>query len=831
MRRRKNFWRREKTGTDDGKCRELSSLVQFYFNTANQMSRQKKKSKRESQKVKPNQKDLSLSDKHKFTGKIAPAPIKMKYFEASIKDDLPHTFEERLKMLKEIGRKAAEQFPDKYKNIQEWFKKYDQPKILAFSFYYFLTAPAGYDEEAVTGKIDFQPFYQELLQAFSLTLPRSYEADPFSQEVQDFKNSLREIGDLYRSKQLQFPDSVLTIDDMPIHLIRTEMIMQTTAVRNWSYDHNMKKVTLDLARKVSDAFMVHHGFDPVIFLELLYRMTQEVEIKINQHGLKTRLFLKKTSYSTVIDSYESLFPVEKIPKEKQKVFWENCGKNLNKLKSLFLLHSDFFLEDIFSFDYKTLESYTQGIISGEKLKLIFKELSFEFGDLEKHNIDHFLLGNPVQEKPFIQITENDTVFSTMYTVLTHFSIGLLEGLCAADVKLREKYNIARADYLEEEISSLFRKAFPTAKIFAGSKWKAKDGKIYENDLLVIIDQFALVIEAKAGMVSPPAKRGAPDRLFKTLKELIEEPSEQAMRFIEFLTENTGDLSLKVKKGPNNNFNSAELCYYIPLGVTLSHLGMTSTNLKQLIRAGVTNKKIEDLATSISLTDLEVVFDLLPNTAEKLHYLQRRRELESNIEYIGDELDLLAWYLDDGFNLGEDQEKYGLFKMDLKSKELDHYIIGTANKEKVTKPFLRRSPWWKDILNRLESKKPENWLTISYLLHNVNYEDQIVLAKMKDQLTNAILTGKTEEKHNWIILKTAEKKRQFTIAVYCYTDSLKDERNDMISDILYSDEMEGMKGTLVIAINVDQKHYPYSSLAFRISPELFENKYMRKNENI
>lgn len=266
-----------------------------------------------------------------------------------------------------------------------------------------------------------------------------------------------------------------------------------------------------------------------------------------------------------------------------------------------------------------------------------------------------------------------------------------------------------------------------------------------------------------------------------------------------------------------------------IGVTLSDLGMTSTNLKQLIKAGVTKKNIENLATSISLTDLEVVFDLLPNTAEKLHYLQRRRELESNIEYIGDELDLLAWYLDDGFNLGKNQEKYGLFKMDLKSKQLDHYIIGTANNEKVTKPSLRRSPWWIDILNRLESKKPEHWITISYLLHNFNYEDQIILSKMKDQLTNAILTGKTEKRHNWILLTNAETKRQFTIAIYCYTDNLKNERDDMMSDILYSKEMEGMKGALVIAINVNQKHYPYSSLAFRMSPELFENKYMRRNK--
>jgi hypothetical protein len=51
-------------------------------------------------------------------------------------------------------------------------------------------------------------------------------------------------------------------------------------------------------------------------------------------------------------------------------------------------------------------------------------------------------------------------------------------------------------------------------------------------------------------------------------------------------------------------------YFIPLGVTLTHLGMMGCNLKQLIRAGVTKKTIEELAPSINLTDLESIFSLL-----------------------------------------------------------------------------------------------------------------------------------------------------------------------------------------------------------------------------
>lgn len=788
------------------------------------MSRKKRKNNKSSQKGKRSTKNNINSPDFDNRG-CAPAPIKMKYFEASI-NDLGSSVEERLEMVREVGRVAAEKFPKQYRSIQEWFQKYDQPQLLSFCFYYFLTSEVGYDEEAVTGKLEFPPFYQELLQAFSLTIPRSFKATPFSNEIDNFKKNLQEMGELYRTKQLQFPDTVLTAEDLPHHLIRTEMIMHTTAVRNWSYDHKMKKVTTDIAKKIASNFIEHHGFDPVAFLELLYKMTEMVEKKINEHRLKTKEFCTPSSYRSVIETYESLFPVDKIPKENHDHLWKHFAKNLRNLKAMFLMHSDYFLEKIFSFDFKTLASYTS--ISEEKLKEIFQKISFEFGDLKDAEIDHFLLGNPVQEKPFIRVSD-DTVFSTMYSVMTHFSMGLLENFCAENNKLRQKYTIARGSYLEQEVKSLFEKAFPQAQIFAGSQWIGSNGKQYENDLLVIVDRFALVIEAKAGMVSAPAKRGAPERLFRTLQELIEDPSEQALRFIEFLNENRGDLSLKVKKGPNNRFNSADITYFIPLGVTLSHLGMTSTNLKQLIRAGVTKRSIEELVTSISLTDLEVVLDLLPQTAEKLHYFQRRRELEANIEYMGDELDLLAWYLDDAFNLGKDQEKYGLFKMDLKSKELDNYIIGSAKNENVIKPGLRRSQWWKDILDRLEKMQPQNWLEISYLLHNINYEDQNTLIQMRDRLAQDVKMGNTKQRHNWILLQTGEKKRQFSIAVYCYTDSLKDERNDMMHTILESDDMEGMKGTLVIAINVDRQHYPYSSLAFRNAPELFETPYLKTKD--
>lgn len=782
-------------------------------------NRKKKKSTKKAKKL-PSAEHLLKKMQETRT---APAPIKMKYFSMEYSGHQNMTREERLESLRNIGYEASKEFPEKYKLLQFWFTKYNQPKLLSFAFYYFITSPAGYDEEAVTGSLEFPPYYQELLQAFALTLTETYNLQPFSSEVQKFKDDFKRVGELNRLKYFNFPETVEDADDLPYHLLRTEIMLHTTAVRNWSYDHKMKEVTLSLASRIAPSFNKIHRFNPVVFLNIIYRMTEVVEERVNMHRLKTVEIMRYEDHEKIIDAYESQFPVNKTNRVQRKELWEMCGRDYKKLRAMFLMHSDLFLEELFTFDFTTLAGYTDGLISAEKLKDIFGHISLKFGDLADADAELFLLNNPVHDKPFIKVSENE-VFSSLWMIMTHLSIGFLENFCGEDEQLRKKYHDVRASYLEVQVTNLFKESFPMANIFPGSKWRGADGKYYENDLLVIIDHFAIVVEAKAGIVSPTAKRGAPDRLFKTLQELIEKPSEQAMRFIEFLKNNPGNLSLMVKKGPSNRIDTSALKYFIPLGVTLSHLGSLGSNLKQMIQAGVTKKPIEELAMSVSLTDLQVIFDFLPLAVEKIHYLQRRRELEANVTYMGDELDLLAWYLDDGFNLKNDEE-FSLYKMDLKSKELDNYIIGAAKRERVSKPELNKTKWWKDMLLRLEKKQFKEWLEASYVLLNIPIGAQQEFERLVEEMKWKMHQGKADFPHNWILLTTAEKDRRFVIAGYCYHDSLSDARNDFMADILYDSTMEGAKGKLVIGINVDKPHYPYNVLASWLSPELFDNKYI------
>ncbi|WP_421446408.1 hypothetical protein, partial [Agrobacterium tumefaciens] len=282
---------------------------------------------------------------------------------------------------------------------------------------------------------------------------------------------------------------------------------------------------------------------------------------------------------------------------------------------------DLRLADINSFSLdRALELVGEGTDKAA-LQALLEKISFRFGDLADANKEHFVLSNPVLNRPFISLGDG-AYFSAVWGVLPHLLLDILEDLVWENAGLRDLYTKSKALYLEVELERIVRAGFPNGQVFTGSTWQTSDGVTFENDLTIVIDSFAIVFEAKSASVSDPARRGAPSRLAETLRELIESPSEQAHRFIDRLKSEPCVHKFRTKRGVVNEIDSGAVKHYIPIGVTLSHLGFIASNLKKLIAAGIVDKKLEDLAPSINITDLESVFELLTREVEKVHYLSR-----------------------------------------------------------------------------------------------------------------------------------------------------------------------------------------------------------------
>jgi len=558
-------------------------------------------------------------------------------------------------------------------------------------------------------------------------------------------------------------------------------------------------------------------------LDILFESVELTNQRLNEHLNKLRS-LKVSNYLEVFKKYEEAFPeVERQSEEVKKDLWVHSGKNISNLSFFLFSHAELFLPRLFTFsldDFKSLGKYDGDAIT---LTEIFDSLSYSFGDLSANDKDHVFLNNPVHEKPFIKL-DAYSYYSAINFLFFHIGVDLLESFIARDQQLRDNYLKLKGKYLEDNLEKLFASAFPTGTLLTGSIWRDTiSSKVYENDLVLLIEDFALIIEAKSGTITPPARRGATDRLAKTLKELVVEPSEQAIRFQNYLIDNPQLHTFKTKRGGKNKIDSSKINYYIPLGVTLSNLGGIGCNLKKLTGAGVVEHGLDELAPSISIKDLEIIFELLPLEAQKLHYLSRRREFEAHMKFHGDEMDLFAFYLDTGFNIGDTEynDTHHL-NLTLKSKEIDPYIIGKSRGVIVKKPGLLMTRYWSDILNKIEADKGRMWLQSSYALLNASEDDQKMFEKNFDKLKSMLRNGKAPKKHNWVMMACGPERRRYVIIGYPYQNITKEERNDMLSEIITHEKVQGCRSIVIIGQDIGRPHYPYTLLAGRLETNFFDS---------
>lgn len=728
---------------------------------------------------------------------------------------------ERRKRIIEGATKAKSEYGKKYDALSEWFSKYDPIYLLTCCAFYYLSYKEGEDPE-LTGDLKIPPYSVEILQAMALSRAREFKLNSLAGNEKEFEHDLNEIGSLLIITLFSSLREDMTDEEMSIYHLCGDIALQTIAVRNWAYPYQMRRIVMDLTRKVEDKYKKIYGISLSSFIEAIYKVADEREGLLNEHIKKIREFMKIEDYKEMIMTYDGLFP-ENTPVSDEQIeqIWEQVNHNIDNLKGLLAFQSELKAEKIYSFNFDHFLSICSDNTNREGIRTLLDKLSYRFGDLENYPREYFIRDNPVHNRPFIK-TDDSTYFSAIFYIIPHLMLDIVEWLLEENTELKTEYiNKIRPSYLENETERLFRIRFPNAEIYRGSLWTyPEEGKEYENDLIVIIDTFALVIEAKSGGIPSPARRGAPLRLAETLKGLVEAPSEQAQRFARYLKDNKKEHIFSTKRTEINKIDSSKINYYVPISVTLSSLGVVGSNLKKIVDAGITKKKMSELAVSISLTDLECVFEILSYEAEIIHYFFRRREFDDHVDYEGDELDLLNFYLGNGFNIGEaEYDKKNSFLLINGSKILDPYFISLDQDKKAAKPKHQMTKWWEDILTRLSAKKPQNWIETSFILLNTAKADQEEFEKAINELIRRIIKKLVDKKHNWVRFTVGPGKRRFMIVGLPYLTKDMEERNALIGTIIESEGSDKNRGIVIIGRNLSRMDYPYSVLAGRLDTNL------------
>ncbi|OHX38860.1 hypothetical protein [Cytobacillus oceanisediminis] len=724
------------------------------------------------------------------------------------------------KLISSVATDSTQTYNNKLQELIDIIRPIEPSSLLAHFSMYFLTNSQNHylpDAEHI-----LHQYHIELLQALTLQVKmeeRDYKRIPIPlpDEIDKIVDLLKEITSSYNLMRLKTA-SDSSEKEKNEYLIIEQMRNHTVAVRNWAYPIQVINIIKELFNSVEEDIYEKIGIRISSIVDMIINVQEEIVEQINDYHSKISSVISAKTIPEAIDKYLSAYPHIKSTKQDLLKLASKFPSKDSYINNVFLKHSQLFIANMFTFSLEDfIRLYPENISDVDNFELILDSLSIKFGELAEYRYD-ILLANPVWDQPLIKVSKNNYLLP-IPSLIYEFGIKMMERVIKPYKDIHKKYINNRGYILENLIEQLFLKSFPEAKIFKGSVWKEQKTDEYENDLVIIIDSYAIVVEAKSGNINDAAKRGAIKTLTREVKELLIEPSIQANRFKSLLEKNLGSkLILKTRKGTENNIDLSNVQRVITLSVTLE-LFVFGSNKYELYKAGLIKEK-DLIVPSMTVSDLEAVLDLLDTSSEKIHYLIRREQFEKNANYFGDEHDLLSFYLKTGFNIGDSEfkEDHQLF-LSGESEELSPYFLSKYGINDYTidvkKPRPRRTRWFQTIIDHLEQRKTPGWTTMAQTLLNLSFEDQMAFEKGVNKIKRNVLNTnfhKLTNIDNMVIMLIGPHQRKDVLIGIAYKGLNKDERNDLInvhtSDIL---EETGNTYATVIGFDVESQHNPYSFL--------------------
>ncbi|PPK63333.1 hypothetical protein V5P93_002304 [Actinokineospora auranticolor] len=209
------------------------------------------------------------------------------------------------------------------------------------------------------------------------------------------------------------------------------------------------------------------------------------------------------------------------------------------------------------------------------------------------------------------------------------------------------YSKHRGVYLETEAARLVARHLPGQVQHLGFEYfvPANDSetipssytKLAEGDGLLLVDDIAIIIEAKAVALRARSRTGDPLRLRQDLRRIVTDAAEQADRLRQRIIQDRG---LRLRDGTWLDLEPVREIHSI--AVSLEDLSSIATITSELVRSGLLTT--DALPWTVSLHDLRVISELVDRPAELLLYLRRRTEPDTTRRFhASDELDFFLHF--------------------------------------------------------------------------------------------------------------------------------------------------------------------------------------------
>jgi hypothetical protein len=430
------------------------------------------------------------------------------------------------------------------------------------------------------------------------------------------------------------------------------------------------------------------------------------------------------------------------------------------------------------------------------------------------DIEHLFLANPIWSKPVIRLGE-DRWFIPIPAMLSSFVFTLLDDIFKPDAVARARYSDRRAEFLEQEVVSVLTSVLVGAQTYTNVKWiDPESGNEYETDLLLKLDDLLIVAESKSHRITEKALRGAPERVKTKIEELIEKPSLQSARLAGLLRDRPQDVQLRDEHGHPIPIDLVRKHRVLRLSVILEDFATLQSSARALMGAGLLDKDI-DLAPTMLLADLRVVCEILNAPGLFIHYLWRRGHFSKSARMLGDELDLLALYLDTGFEIGEAEYNDIQINAVQMSAKIDKYFEAQEAGFDTPKPHRELTKWWQDIMAHVEQRRMRQWCDVLIALLCLPVEMQRRMEKKFGKLKQTVKKEWKRPNHiNTLTTQVGPRGEPFGLALMAFTNGNAKDRSAIAQNAGWNAIGESpAKWAVVIGQNTDREKegYPYSLL--------------------
>lgn len=368
--------------------------------------------------------------------------------------------------------------------------------------------------------------------------------------------------------------------------------------------------------------------------------------------------------------------------------------------------------------------------AGLPMSKTLKQLSLEYiGGIDPARL---CTANPVWAAPIIRSGENYLLYSPL--TISSFPFQCLMTLIGNDEESKKRVEKIRGWFVEQESKRVFMDAFPSAQIVLGGYWQRNDSERIETDLLVLVANRLIIMEAKGALIPDRVRRAAPQATGQFLKKIWGKATRQGAALESHLLEADSPVQIRDEKGQVIMTIDPTVVRSISrFGISIEQMGPLMNAPDMLREVGVLKETLV-AAPCILLSEMANVLRHASNELEKLHYLIRRSDVAAKYQIVGDELDIYTTYIQFGFS---DFPPSDNVLMLLGAS----YTIGDYRNEKgiVTIPSdssLRCSPYFQRVLNHAKTRSSVSYLELGLMLMDMPLEQQTVL---EQQIREAFAT--------------------------------------------------------------------------------------------